>query len=338
MIEKRSLMNTLNREYRYIVTGGAGFIGYFLSKRLLDAGAEVIGFDSLTDYYDVRLKEDRLAELQKYEKYTFVKGSLADKDAVMNLFCAYRPEVVINLGAQAGVRYSIDNPDSYIQSNIIGFYNILEACRRHPVQHLVYASSSSVYGGNDKVPFSTKDQVDRPVSLYAATKKSDELMAYAYCKLYGIKATGLRFFTVYGPMGRPDMAYFKFAKKIMEGETIQIYNNGDMMRDFTYIDDIVTGVVNILCNPPAPDDLGAAYKIYNIGNHQPVKLMDFINILEDCLGREAKKEYLPMQPGDVYQTYADVTELMEDYRFKPDTPLKEGLKVFVDWFKDYYGY
>lgn len=329
-------MNEFRADYTYLVTGGAGFIGYFLSKRLLESGARVIGYDSITDYYDVRLKEKRLEDLKQYEKYTFVKGDLADKEAVTSVFTGYQPQVVVNLGAQAGVRYSIDNPESYIQSNVVGFFNILEACRHYPVEHLVFASSSSVYGGNDKVPFCTTDQVDRPVSLYAATKKSDELMAYAYCKLYGIKATGLRFFTVYGPMGRPDMAYFKFAKKIMAGEPIQIYNHGDMMRDFTYIDDIVTGVYNILSNPPAPDELGAAYKIYNIGNHQPVKLMDFITTLEKCLGREAKKEYLPMQPGDVYQTYADVTELMKDYNFKPDTPIEEGLKRFADWFlKEY---
>ncbi len=322
----------------YLITGGAGFIGYFLSERLLLAGARVIGFDNLNDYYDVRLKEDRLTGLMRHDRYTFVKGDLADKDAVMTVFGEHRPDVVVNLGAQAGVRYSIDNPDSYIASNIVGFYNILEACRHFPVKHLVYASSSSVYGGNDKVPFAVTDQVDRPVSLYAATKKSNELMAYAYSRLYKIRATGLRFFTVYGPMGRPDMAYFKFAKKIMEGEPIQVYNNGDMMRDFTYIDDIVTGVFNILCNPPEEDDLGAAYKVYNIGNNQPVRLMDFIGTLEKCLGREAVKEYLPMQPGDVYQTYADVSDLMRDYDFKPDTSIEDGLREFVAWFKEYYHY
>lgn len=331
-------MNELDTAKTYLVTGGAGFIGYFLSKRLLECGARVIGFDNLTDYYDVKLKEERLKNLMQYGEYTFYKGDLAEVEDVNTVFEKYRPDIVVNLGAQAGVRYSIDNPESYIESNIIGFFRILEACRHYPVHHLVYASSSSVYGGNDKVPFETTDMVDRPVSLYAATKKSDELMAYAYCKLYGIKATGLRFFTVYGPMGRPDMAYFKFAKKIMEGEPIQIYNNGDMMRDFTYIDDVVTGVVNILCNPPKEDDLGAAYKIYNIGNHKPVRLMDFIETLERCLGREAVKEYLPMQPGDVYQTYADVSDLMHDYDFKPDTPIEDGLKEFVAWFKEYYHY
>ncbi len=331
-------MNGLDTAKTYLITGGAGFIGYFLSKRLLEHGARVIGFDNLTDYYDVRLKEERLKNLMQHKEYTFYKGNLANEEDVTNVFGEYHPDIVVNLGAQAGVRYSIDNPESYIESNIIGFYRILEACRHYPVHHLVFASSSSVYGGNDKVPFETTDMVDRPVSLYAATKKSDELMAYAYSKLYGIKATGLRFFTVYGPMGRPDMAYFKFAKKIMEGEPIQIYNNGDMMRDFTYIDDVVTGVVNILCNPPREDDLGAAYKIYNIGNHKPVRLMDFIETLERCLGREAVKEYLPMQPGDVYQTYADVSDLMRDYGFKPDTPIEDGLKAFVAWFKEYYHY
>lgn len=331
-------MNELDTSKTYLITGGAGFIGYFLSKRLLERGARVIGFDNLTDYYDVKLKEERLKHLMQYGEYTFYKGNLAEEKDVGTVFEKYRPDIVVNLGAQAGVRYSIDNPESYIESNIIGFFRILEACRHYPVHHLVYASSSSVYGGNDKVPFETTDMVDRPVSLYAATKKSDELMAYAYCKLYGIRATGLRFFTVYGPMGRPDMAYFKFAKKIMEGEPIQVYNNGDMMRDFTYIDDVVTGVVNILCNPPKEDDLGAAYKIYNIGNHKPVRLMDFIETLERCLGREAVKEYLPMQPGDVYQTYADVSELMRDFDFKPDTPIEDGLKEFVAWFRDYYHY
>lgn len=331
-------MKELDTGKTYLITGGAGFIGYFLSKRLLEQNVRVIGFDNLTDYYDVRLKEERLKNLMQWEKYTFVKGNLADENDIRAVFEEYRPDIVVNLGAQAGVRYSIDHPDSYIESNVIGFYRILEACRHYPVDHLVYASSSSVYGGNNKVPFETTDKVDRPVSLYAATKKSDELMAYAYCKLYGIKATGLRFFTVYGPMGRPDMAYYKFAQKIMNGEPIQIYNNGDMMRDFTYIDDVVTGVVNILGNPPEKDDLGAAYKIYNIGNHKPVRLMDFIETLERCLGREAVKEYLPMQPGDVYQTYADVSDLMRDYDFKPDTPIEEGLKEFVTWFKEYYHY
>lgn len=331
-------MKELDISKRYLITGGAGFIGFYLSKALLEKGAEVTGLDNLNDYYEVSLKEDRLAILKKYPKYRFVKADLADKEAVFELFQDVSPQVVVNLAAQAGVRYSIDNPDAYIQSNIVGFFHVLEACRHYPVEHLVFASSSSVYGGNKKVPFSTKDQVDQPVSLYAATKKSNELMAYSYSKLYQIPLTGLRFFTVYGPMGRPDMAYFKFAKKIMMDEPIQIYNSGDMLRDFTYIDDIIKGIENILCNPPMQDENGAAYKIYNIGNNKPEKLMDYIAVLERCLGRQAKKEYLPMQPGDVYETYADVQELMNDYGFKPSTTIEEGLGRFAKWFLSYYQY
>ena len=329
-------MRPLDSSKTYLITGGAGFIGFYLSKALLEKGAKVIGIDNLNDYYEVSLKEDRLEILKKFPEYQFVKGDISDKETVFQVFEKFVPQIVVNLAAQAGVRYSIDNPDAYIQSNIVGFFHILEACRHFPVEHLVFASSSSVYGGNKKVPFSTEDQVDKPVSLYAATKKSNELMAYAYSKLYEIPLTGLRFFTVYGPMGRPDMAYFKFAKKIMAGEPIQIYNNGDMLRDFTYIDDIVTGVENILCNPPETDENGAAYKIYNIGNNQPEKLMDYIAVLEKCLGREAKKEFLPMQPGDVYETYADVSELMKDYGFKPSTTIEEGLSRFAEWFLEYY--
>ena len=320
----------------YLVTGAAGFIGFFLSKALLDKGEQVIGLDNLNDYYEVSLKESRLAVLKKYENFQFYRADLADKEAVFAIFKQHLPAVVVNLAAQAGVRYSIENPDAYISSNIEGFFHILEACRHYPVEHLVFASSSSVYGGNKKVPFSTEDQVDKPVSLYAATKKSNELMAYAYSKLYGIPLTGLRFFTVYGPMGRPDMAYFKFAKKIMAGEPIQIYNHGDMRRDFTYIDDIVAGIEKILCHPPGKDENGAAYKIYNIGNNKPEKLMDYISMLERCLGKEAKKEFLPMQPGDVYETYADVTDLMRDFDFKPSTTIEEGLSRFAEWFLDYY--
>lgn len=320
----------------YLVTGAAGFIGFFLSKALLDKGEQVIGLDNLNDYYEVSLKESRLAVLKKYENFQFYRADLADKEAVFAIFKQHLPAVAVNLAAQAGVRYSIENPDAYISSNIEGFFHILEACRHYPVEHLVFASSSSVYGGNKKVPFSTEDQVDKPVSLYAATKKSNELMAYAYSKLYGIPLTGLRFFTVYGPMGRPDMAYFKFAKKIMAGEPIQIYNHGDMRRDFTYIDDIVAGIEKILCHPPGKDENGAAYKIYNIGNNKPEKLMDYISVLERCLGKEAKKEFLPMQPGDVYETYADVTDLMRDFDFKPSTTIEEGLSRFAEWFLDYY--
>lgn len=329
-------MNQLDVKKKYLITGGAGFIGFHLSKTLLEQGALVTGFDNMNDYYDVNLKEERLKILNQYATYSFIKGDLANAAEVNQVFENVQPDIVVNLGAQAGVRYSIDNPQAYIDSNLVGFFNILEACRHHPVMHLVYASSSSVYGGNEKVPFSVEDKVDAPESLYAATKKSNELMAHAYSKLYGIPATGLRFFTVYGPFGRPDMAYFKFAKKIVAGETIQVYNNGDMLRDFTYIDDIVKGISNILCNPPEKNEKGIAYKLYNIGNHQPVQLVEFISILEQCLGMEAKKEYLPMQPGDVYQTYADVTDLMNDYGFKPNTPLKEGLTEFVTWFKEYY--
>lgn len=321
-----------------LVTGGAGFIGYHLSKQLLEYDCTVIGYDNLNDYYEVQLKYDRLKDLEGREGYTFIKGDLADKETLGKLFQEYSFDIVVNLGAQAGVRYSIDNPDAYMSSNMVGFYNILECCRHYPVEHLVYASSSSVYGANKKVPFSVEDKVDYPVSLYAATKKSNELMAHCYSKLYGIPATGLRFFTVYGPFGRPDMAYFKFAKKIMAGETIQIYNNGDMMRDFTYIDDIVKGITNILPNPPAEIETGARYKVYNIGNNKPEKLMDYIETLEKHLGREAKKEFLPMQPGDVYQTYADVSDLMHDFDFKPSTSIDKGLGKFVTWFKEYYRY
>lgn len=330
-------MNQLDVSKKYLITGGAGFIGFYLSKALLDVGAQVVGLDNMSDYYEVSLKEERLSILKAYEGYHFVKGDLADKKMVLRLFEECCPQIVVNLAAQAGVRYSIDNPDTYIQSNIVGFFHVLEACRYYPVEHLVFASSSSVYGGNTKVPFSTQDQVDKPVSLYAATKKSNELMAYSYSKLYGIPLTGLRFFTVYGPMGRPDMAYFKFAKKIMAGEPIQIYNQGDMLRDFTYIDDIITGMVNILCNPPVVDENGSVYKIYNIGNNKPEKLMDYIATLEKSLGKEAKKEFLPMQPGDVYETYADVQELIDDFGFKPSTTIEEGLERFAKWFLDYYG-
>lgn len=330
-------MNKLDVSKIYFITGGAGFIGFYLSKKLLELGAVVVGFDNMNNYYDVSLKEMRLNILKKYQNYSFLKGDLANKEEVVSAFESFHPDIVVNLGAQAGVRYSIENPDEYVQTNLVGFFNILEACRWHQPMHLVFASSSSVYGANDKIPFSTQDKVDQPVSLYAATKKSNELMAYAYSKLYHIPVTGLRFFTVYGPLGRPDMAYFKFAEKIMSGEPIQIYNNGDMLRDFTYIDDIIEGVCNILCNPHAPDNKGAAYKIYNIGNNKPVKLMDFIETLEKHLGREAIKEYYPMQPGDVFQTYADINELIEDFGFRPSTSIEEGLGKFAEWFLEYYG-
>lgn len=328
-----------------IITGVAGFIGSFLSKRLLTnyPSSRIIGIDCITDYYDVALKEERLKILKAYgDKFTFIKGDIADSSFVKEVFEKYKPTVVVNLAAQAGVRYSITNPESYIHSNIIGFYNILEACRAYPVEHLVYASSSSVYGSNEKVPYSTEDKVDNPVSLYAATKKSNELFAHAYSKLYKIPSTGLRFFTVYGPMGRPDMAYFKFANKLVKGEPIQIYNNGDMYRDFTYVDDIVKGIINVMQKSPEETKDGAPYKVYNIGNSSPEKLLRFVEILETCLINEGiikepgKKEFLPMQPGDVYQTFADVTELEKDFGFKPSTTLKNGLTQFAKWYKGYY--
>lgn len=321
---------------KVLITGGAGFIGYHLSRRLLDLGLTVVGLDNMNDYYEVSLKEARLAHLRDYPNHRFYKQDIADQDGVFAIFEKESPDIVVNLAAQAGVRYSIENPQAYIASNMVGFFHILEACRRYPVEHLLYASSSSVYGNQQKTPFSVEDRVDKPVSLYAATKKSNELMAYTYSHLYGIPATGLRFFTVYGPFGRPDMAYFSFTKKILAGQPIQLFNHGDMYRDFTYVDDIVTGIENMLCNPPAEDETGVRHKVYNIGNNHPEKLSYFIEVLEAALGKEAKKEYLPMQPGDVYQTYADVTELERDFGFKPRTDIETGIKKFVDWYTQYY--
>ena len=335
------------------VTGAAGFIGSNLAKRILttDPDAKVIGLDNMNDYYDVRIKEARLAELQRFANYTFIKGNLADKDLINSIFEQYHPNIVVNLGAQAGVRYSITNPDAYIESNMIGFYNILEACRHYPVEHLVYASSSSVYGSNKKVPYSTDDKVDNPVSLYAATKKSNELMAHAYSKLYNIPSTGLRFFTVYGPAGRPDMAYFGFTNKLVNGETIKIFNYGNCKRDFTYVDDIVEGVVRVMKRPPekknGEDGLPIPpYAIYNIGNSNPENLLDFVQILSEELVRagvlpsdydfEAHKELVAMQPGDVPVTYADTSALERDFGFKPHTPLREGLRKFAEWYKEFY--
>lgn len=323
-------------ERSIIITGCAGFIGFHLARRLLEQDCKIVGFDNLNDYYDVELKLKRLELLHDYRNFGFSRGDLAVKKQVEGLFEDHRPEIVVHLAAQAGVRYSIENPEAYIQSNIIGFFNILEACRSHPVKHLVYASSSSVYGANRKIPFSTEDRVDKPVSLYAATKKSNELMAYTYSHLYNIPATGLRFFTVYGPWGRPDMAYYSFTRDILGGSPIKVFNHGDLYRDFTYIDDIVTGIVSVMGRQPEQDENGTRHKVYNIGNNKPEKLMDFITTLEMCLGQQAIKEYLPMQAGDVYQTYADVTELMNDFDFKPDTPISVGLKNFVDWYRDYY--
>ncbi|MDD2285126.1 MAG: NAD-dependent epimerase [Paludibacter sp.] len=328
-------MNEILPSKTILVTGAAGFIGFHLSKKLLEQGIQVIGYDNINSYYDVNLKYARLDILKEYPNFIFVKGDLANRSEVENVFTQYKPHIVVNLAAQAGVRYSIDNPQVYIDSNIIGFFNILEECRHHSVEHLMYASSSSVYGNQEKTPFSTDDDVSRPISLYAATKKSNELMAYTYSHLYGIPTTGLRFFTVYGPYGRPDMAYFSFTKKIIAGESIQIFNNGDMYRDFTYIDDIVQGIENILGHLPAADQHGDRYRLYNIGNNHPEKLMYFIEVLEKCIGKEAKKEFLPMQPGDVYQTYADVTDLMKDFGFKPETSIEAGLGKFVEWYKLY---
>ena len=338
-----------------LVTGAAGFIGANLVKRLLNEFAEIriVGIDSITDYYDVRLKHERLDELAKYgDRFIFIKGNIADRATINNIFDEYKPTVVVNLAAQAGVRYSITNPDAYIESNLIGFYNILEACRHHEVEHLVYASSSSVYGSNTKVPYSIEDKVDNPVSLYAATKKSNELMAHAYSKLYNIPSTSLRFFTVYGPCGRPDMAYFGFTNKLLKGEKIQIFNYGNCKRDFTYIDDIVEGVVRIMQHAPEKE-VGAdslpipPYKVYNIGNNSPENLLDFVQILQEELisagvlpadyDFESHKELVPMQAGDVPVTYADTTALEEDFGFKPRTTLREGLRKFAEWYKEFYG-
>ena len=340
-----------------LVTGAAGFIGSNLVKRLMNdvQGATIIGIDNMNDYYDVALKDYRLQQLAargpEGTTWQFVRGDIADKAAIDSLFEQYRPQVVVNLAAQAGVRYSITNPEAYIQSNLIGFYNILEACRNHPVEHLVYASSSSVYGTNKKVPYSTDDKVDNPVSLYAATKKSNELMAHAYSKLYNIPSTGLRFFTVYGPAGRPDMAYFGFTNKLRRGETIQIFNYGNCMRDFTYVDDIVEGVVRIMQGAPdkqqGEDGLPLPpYAVYNIGNNQPENLLNFVDILQQELIRagvlpadydfESHKELVPMQPGDVPTTYADTSALERDYGFKPSTSLRDGLRAFAEWYAEFY--
>ena len=342
-----------------LVTGSAGFIGSNLVKRLFKdvKGATIVGIDNMNDYYDVSLKEYRLKELEKLNgqlstvNYQFIKGDIADKATIDGIFEQYKPQVVVNLAAQAGVRYSITNPDAYIQSNLIGFYNILEACRNHPVEHLVYASSSSVYGSNKKVPYSTDDKVDNPVSLYAATKKSNELMAHAYSKLYNIPSTGLRFFTVYGPAGRPDMAYFGFTNKLVKGETIQIFNYGNCMRDFTFVDDIVEGVVRIMQGAPekkqGEDGLPLPpYAVYNIGNNSPENLLNFVDILQQELIRakvlpedydfDAHKQLVPMQPGDVPTTYADTAALERDFGFKPSTSLRDGLRAFAEWYSEFY--
>lgn len=327
-----------------LVTGAAGFIGFHLSKRLLAENYHVIGVDNLNDYYDVRLKNERLKQLEDYDMFSFYKVDLADSEGLNEIFESHSIPIVINLAAQAGVRYSLTHPHSYVHSNLVGFVNILEACRHYQVEHLLYASSSSVYGANSKTPFSTQDSVDHPVSIYAATKKANELMAHTYSHLFNIPTTGLRFFTVYGPWGRPDMAYYSFTKDIIDGNPIKVYNNGDMRRDFTYIDDIVEGIVKLLDQPPEPNpnrDLDpstshAPYKIYNIGNNSPVRLMDFIQTLENLIGKKAEIEFLPMQPGDVKETYADITDLQKATGFSPATPLEIGLGQFVDWYKKYH--
>lgn len=348
-------LNTTLENKTVFVTGIAGFIGSYLALDLLkrEPNIRIVGIDSITDYYDISLKEERLKNLEKYSNFTFIKGNIADKALIEKIFREYKPNIVVNLAAQAGVRYSITNPDAYVESNLIGFYNILEACRHSnpQVEHLVYASSSSVYGSNKKVPYSTDDKVDNPVSLYAATKKSNELMAHAYSKLYNIPSTGLRFFTVYGPAGRPDMAYFGFTNKLREGKTIQIFNYGHCKRDFTYIDDIVEGVIRVMQHAPekknGEDGLPIPpYKVYNIGNNQPENLLDFVTILQEELIRakvlpedydfEAHKELVPMQPGDVPVTYADTTPLEQDFGFKPSTSLRKGLRAFAEWYASYY--
>lgn len=336
-----------------VITGSSGFIGSNLCKRLLEENKDIkiIGIDNMNDYYDISLKDNRLNELNQYDNYTFIKGDISDKELMDKIFIEYKPNIVVNLAAQAGVRYSIENPDAYIKSNIIGFYNILEACRNNPVEHLVYASSSSVYGGNTKVPFSTDDKVDNPVSLYAATKKSNELIAHAYSKLYNIPSTGLRFFTVYGPAGRPDMAYFSFTNKLINGEKIKIFNYGNCKRDFTYVDDIVEGIIRVMKKAPekkiGEDGLPIPpYKIYNIGNGKPENLLDFVQILSEELVNagvlpkdydfESHKELVAMQPGDVPITYADTSELEKNFGYKPNTTLREGLRKFAKWYKEYY--
>ncbi|OAA86964.1 dTDP-glucose 4,6-dehydratase [Clostridium ljungdahlii] len=333
-----------------LITGAAGFIGSNLAKQLLITvdDIKVVGIDNMNDYYDVSLKEYRLKELNAYSNFRFIKGNIADKEEVKAIFDNYEPDIVVNLAAQAGVRYSIKNPEAYVESNLVGFFNILECCRhsydegKKGVQHFVYASSSSVYGSNKKVPYSTEDKVDNPVSLYAATKKSNELIAHAYSNLYGIPSTGLRFFTVYGPAGRPDMAYFSFTNKMVKGEKIQIFNQGDMYRDFTYIDDIITGVVKVMQKTPELTEDGVPYHVYNIGNNKPESLMYFVETLEKCLisegiiEKQAEKEFLPMQPGDVYQTYADVDELVRDFGFKPGTSLEKGLRQYAKWYREFY--
>ncbi len=332
---------------KILITGVAGFIGFYVAKNLLNRGVNIIGIDNLNDYYDVALKEARLSQLKKLDNFQFEQLDLSDRPGMADLFARHQPDKVVHLAAQAGVRHSLTNPHAYVDSNLVGFVNILEGCRHNQVKHLVFASSSSVYGANTKMPFSVNDNVDHPVSLYAATKKANELMAHTYSHLYGLPTTGLRFFTVYGPWGRPDMAYFLFTKAILEGQPIKVFNQGKMRRDFTYIDDIVEGIIRVLDRIPQPNpahdfDSGSAgisaapYKIYNIGNHQPVELLRFIEVLEDCLGVKAQKQMMPMQPGDIPATYADIEDLCKDVGFKPSTPIEVGIRRFVDWYRSYY--
>ncbi|MBE9185465.1 NAD-dependent epimerase [Microcoleus sp. LEGE 07076] len=326
---------------KILVTGAAGFIGYHLAQRLLSQGQQVYGIDNLNDYYDVNLKKARLAQLQPHSQFTFQHLDLSDRPSISQLFQNHKFDRVVHLAGQPGVRYSLQNPHAYADSNLTGFINILEGCRHSQIQHLVFASSSSVYGANTKVPFAVSDNVDHPISLYAATKKANELMAHSYSHLYGLPITGLRFFTVYGPWGRPDMAYFKFVKAIAENKPIDVYNFGKMQRDFTYIDDVIEGVVRVMAKPPQSIAQNSAttapYKIYNIGNHSPVELLTFIEVIEKATGKTAVKNFLPMQPGDVLSTYADVSDLMQDVGFKPSTPIAQGIHKFVEWYRDYYG-
>ncbi|MEH7335061.1 NAD-dependent epimerase [Neobacillus drentensis] len=317
------------------VTGCAGFIGFHLTKRLLDEGFHVLGIDNINNYYDTTLKYDRLSILAKNPNFSFIKGSIENLELLESIFDQYNIDIVINLAAQAGVRYSLQNPHVYIQSNLVGFANILDCCKKHQIKHLIYASSSSVYGNNKKIPFSVHDRVDNPVSLYGATKKANELLAYSYSQLYQLPTTGLRFFTVYGPWGRPDMAYFTFSNAIMNQEPIEVYNYGNMKRDFTYIDDVIESIYRLIKKGP-PDKSNSYYKIYNIGNHHPVNLNDFIQVLEEYLGKDADMKLLPFQPGDVLETYADIDDLVNDINYKPITSVKEGIRKFVEWYKEYY--
>lgn len=321
---------------KILVTGAAGFIGFHSSLKLLNLGYEIVGIDNLNDYYDVNLKYARLALLENQVNFTFIKMDLSDRESIANLFVENKFDVVLHLGAQAGVRYSLENPFAYIDSNVTGTLTILEGCRHHGIQHLIYASSSSVYGANTKQPFSIDDRVDSPVSLYAATKKSDEMMCRTYAHLYKFPITGLRFFTVYGTWGRPDMAYFKFANAIIAGKTIDVYNHGDMKRDFTYVDDVVAGIVNIIQKGPIIVESGVPHRVYNLGNNNPEQLLEMIELLEKSLGKKAEKNFLPMQPGDVYSTFADISDTIRDYDFKPQVSLVEGLEKFAQWYKTEY--